>query len=441
MGEVTQLPNKDKDTMRFKMKGFSIATVALLGASLLGQAAEPNGYSAEHPSTASFTSLNDWLRAQEPAFSNWDIGGQFRVRYEARENAGSFPNRDFIERGQDNSNDYLLLREKFHVGYTPQPWVTVFAEARDSRALSDRRNPSVDQDELDLHQAFLALGDAKAFPISVKFGRQELAYGDERFIGVADWANTQRVFDAMKIRFENQCFWIDAFAGRVVIPYDNHLNVANDYDWFWGVYASSQTIVPRQETQLYFLGRNVGDQSPRAITPTLGGPGARDIYTPGLRVRSLPGQFGNWDYGAEIAGQFGSINSAGNRVDHEALAANAVAGYTWKDVWGAPRFGAEYTFASGDRDANDRKHETFELLFGTNHKPYGVMDLFGLRNIHNPSVSFSLRPLPQLSLRADYLLFWLADTHDSAYPESAAARSGNGYGINPRFNSFVGSEL
>jgi hypothetical protein len=44
-------------------------------------------------------------------------------------------------------------------------------------------------------------------------------------------------------------------------------------------------------------------------------------------------------------------------------------------------------------------------------------------------------------VRLDYLAFWLADTHDFAYPESGSARNGNGYGRNPEFDSFAGSEL
>jgi hypothetical protein len=128
-------------------------------------------------------------------------------------------------------------------------------------------------------------------------------------------------------------------------------------------------------------------------------------------------------------------------MDHEALAADVVAGYTWQEVWGTLRFGAEYTYGSGDHDPNDKTHETFDLLFGTNHKLYGLMDLFGLRNTHSPSVSFTIKPTKQFSLRADYLMFWLADTQDFLYPESSAQRTGNGYGLHPNFSSFVGSEF
>lgn len=61
--------------------------------------------------------LNGWLREKSPAFDAWNFGGQGRVRYDVKENAGSFPNSDFIRRGVDNDNSYLLLREKIHAGF------------------------------------------------------------------------------------------------------------------------------------------------------------------------------------------------------------------------------------------------------------------------------------------------------------------------------------
>ena len=50
-------------------------------------------------------------------------------------------------------------------------------------------------------------------------------------------------------------------SGRVIIPRDDHFNIANDYDWFSGIYASSRKLVPWQETDLYFLARDVGQHS------------------------------------------------------------------------------------------------------------------------------------------------------------------------------------
>ena len=56
-------------------------------------------------------------------------------------------------------------------------------------------------------------------------------------------------------------------------------------------------------------------------------------------------------------------------------------------------------------------------------------------------------PTRKLTLSLDYHLFWLADTEDSFYTVTGARRtggaagSGKGYGLNPNYGSFVGSEV
>lgn len=396
---------------------------------------------AKAASAASPGLINEWFRQQDPAFSAWDVGGQFRLRYEDKDDAGFVANRDFLK-SRDNDNGFLLLREKLHIGYKPTPWLGLYAEARNSTADFDKRpSPSPDTDKGDLHQAYVSLGDPKKFPVTLKAGRQELLYGDERFVGIGDWSNTGRVFDAAKLRFENDFLWADAFAGRVVVPRDNHFNIANDYDWFWGVYGSTRKLVPWQDTELYFLSRNVEVGSPNAVATGIGGVTARDIYTIGTRWKSVPGKLGGWEYSTELAGQFGSISSAGGGIDHEAFSADATVGYTWSKAHGTPRLGAGYTYASGDDDPNDTVNHTFEGLFGTNHKFYGVMDLWGLRNIHSARALASWKPWKPLTLSSEFHLIWLAEGNDFLYPESGAGRSGNGYGRNPQFSRFVGSEL
>jgi hypothetical protein len=135
------------------------------------------------------------------------------------------------------------------------------------------------------------------------------------------------------------------------------------------------------------------------------------------------------------------VVSGNEDLDLQAFVVFANVGYTVDSLWGKPRFGLGYDYASGDSDPNDGKQETFEPLFGTNHNYYGVMDLIGPRNINSPRVSFGLKPTKKLSLTLDYILFWLADDHDSFYPESGSPRNANGYGKNPKYDSYVGSEL
>jgi hypothetical protein len=386
--------------------------------------------------------VNDWLRTESEGWSSWDLGGQFRVRYEVRENAGSFSNRDFA-RNLNNDNAYLLERLRYHVGYTPAPWVGVYLEGRTSLEQWDNREPSPDQDSLNFRQAYVTVGDPKQFPLVAKLGRQELLYGEERFIGIGDWSNTGRTFDAAKLQQVGEGWWVDAFAGRMVLPDDGQFAVSNDYDWLLGLYGSTKRLMTWQETQLYVLSRNVAPGAPHALaqgvpgTPTT----ARDILTVGTRWVSLPGALGGWDYSLEAAGQFGSINQGGVRRDQQSFGLFASGGYTWKSAWGTPRLGLGYEFGSGDSDPNDGRNQTFENYFGTNHRFYGSMDLFCQRNMQIPRIVASVKPAAGLNLAAEVLLFWMVDTQDLLYPESGSGRSANGYGRHPGFDSFVGSEI
>ena len=394
--------------------------------------------------------LNGWLRSESEFFKSWDFGGQFRAREEHKEYfaaAGQAGAVDFRKVGGDPDNTYLLLRERAHLGYTPCPWFTAFVEGQGSSSTHDDRNPNAESDgPFDLRQAYLSLGNAGEFPLTAKVGRQELAYGDERLVGVSDWNNISRVFDAARLRFETRDLWVEGFVSRVVLADDNNFDTSNDYEFLSGIYASTRTLIPKQETQFYVLARNAGTGSPTANTgaaPQAGGASPRDIYTIGLRVKSLPGQFHGWDYEAEIAGQFGRFkeSAASASLDQEALAAHIAGGYTWTGACGTPRVGLEYNYASGDSNPNDNKHETFDNLYPTNHKFYGTMDFVSWQNIHEARVSGSFKPIKPLNVTLDYHAFWLADTHDSFYTVAGARRATGGYGINPNNGSYVGSEV
>jgi hypothetical protein len=418
----------------------TILLVALLSVSTTGftqtNTATP-AKAAKPPASAGL--LNDWLRKEFPAAKAWDFGGQVRLRYDSKENAGVTAANDFV-RALSNDNDYFWVRYRLHAGFTPTAWLKVFAQAQHAQTSGDGRATRPDDNEIDLYQAWIELGPSESVPLRLKLGRQELAYGDERFVGKGDWANG-RSFDAARLRYEQAAFTADAFVGRIVLQRDKHFDVANDYDVFSGIYVTTKKLCPLQQTEFFFLARNVGVDSPNALALGVGGPTSRDVYTLGARMKSLPDKLGAWDYSAELAFQFGNVTSGGVQRTLQAWMLDATAGHTWKDAWGSPRVGVGYTFGSGDSNATDGKQETFELLFGTNHRLYGAADVVGLRNMHSPSVNFSVKPMKTLTVRAEFLLFWLADGNDFLYPESGAGRAANGYGRNPQFSQFVGSEF
>ncbi|MGZ4988928.1 MAG: alginate export family protein, partial [Limisphaerales bacterium] len=113
---------------------------------------------------------------------------------------------------------------------------------------------------------------------------------------------------------------------------------------------------------------------------------------------------------------------------------------TWNDAALTPRIGVEYNFASGDDNPNDRTHGTFDNLFPSNHRPYGLMDFVGWQNIHDACFTTLIHPVRNLSITNEVHGFWLADTHDFFYNVSGVPRKTGGYGIKPGAGQFVGTE-
>src|SRR5207302_1347225 len=141
-----------------------------------------------------------------------------RVRAELREN-----NRDF-DSSVDDDNDDAWLLNRFRLGLTVKPvsWLKIYGQTQDAReAFSDRANipgvrSSEGDDELDLRQAYVAIGDTKKFPLLLTIGRQSISYGDSRLVADSRWRNFGRSFDALRLRFEEPNSGVEGFAMRPV---------------------------------------------------------------------------------------------------------------------------------------------------------------------------------------------------------------------------------
>lgn len=419
--------------------------------------------------------LNEYLRANDPYMSAWDFAANLRIRYEDKEEAGTTDagsNWDFSKRPQDdNQNHYTLVRFMPRVGYTGR-WVAFTVEARSSYSYGDERfNPTAagqgltDRDgPMDLHQAFVLIGNHKEFPVSLKIGRQELVYGDQRLVGHFRWGNNARTFDAVKLRWQNAIFGVDLFTGGVVYNDHNNFNHANSQDHFSGAYFNFPTLAKNEIVESYIFARNV---ERGIVTDNWSGvaapfrfPAPQDIYTLGVRVKSKPNAYGPWDYGVEAMYQFGNRTAvfpattvaaalAAPRLDHRAEALVAQGGYTWSQSWGQPRLALIYSFGSGDSNSADSKSGTFQNLFPTNHLFYGYMDLSSLQNMHDLRLAYTLKPTPTTSLALEGHVQRLAKTTDFWYnvagvPRNftgAAVGSGAGYRINPSYSHQLGQEI
>lgn len=489
-----------------------LAAITALGAASVATA---QFYPPPPPAYPGFTNFK--LRAADPYMAQWDIGVNIRARLENKDDAGftsAGQNRDFSGgrpanalNGDrfDNNNTYELLRIMPRIGYTDK-WYQVFAQGRSSASFDDERgnngttftptNPTETANapglkagdgeqennyDLSLHQGYIFVGNHKEFPVSAKIGRQELVYGDQRQVGNFLWNNNARSFDAGKVRYQNAFGGVDLFTGSVVYHDNRNFDKSHyDSEQFSGAYFNLTKlpgITQKQIVETYIYSRNVDRDSLTedwsGVSAPFRQPYVQDLYTVGLRVKSKPNAYGNWDYTAEAMHQFGTINNRNANgtavlpinsptvlnnapeLDQDAYAAIAQLGYTWSDLAWQPRLSLTYSYASGDKNANDTTSNTFQNQFATTHFFYGYMDLNSLQNLHDLRLALEAKPTPKLRVSLEGHLQRLASTDDYWYNVGGVPRSGgtqvlaggtgttngSGYGINSGNSSNLGTEV
>ena len=345
-----------------------------------------------------------------------------RARFEVRNN-----NRDFDDSSNDDNDDsWVLTRFRLGLAVKPRPWLKLYAQTQDVREIdSDRPNiPGVrgteGGDEFDLRQAYVEFADYKKFPLGLTLGRQRLHYGDRRLVADSNWNNFGRTFDGVKVRFQQGKWWVDAFAARPVQIRENVINDSDAADNFFGLYASTEAV-PFQTTDLYVFYRDKSDEQPD-LDPTnrfdpngaWNGPAQR-IATIGTRWKSKKDALGPWDYTVELAYQWGDVWEASRAtpsLDQHAFASGIAGGYTFKSLAWEPRFGLGYDYASGDRNPGDGRSQSFQNLFPSNHEPYGLIDAFAWRNMHDLHFEARLEPVKNVEFEVQWHSFWLAQTSD-----------------------------
>ena len=372
---------------------------------------------------------------------------QERLRWEVRDN-----NFDF-NRGVNAVTDDGWLLDRFRIGMTlkPIPWLKIYAQGQDSREFFAGRTlvpgtgGAEGDDSFDLRQAYIDVSNYSKCPWGLKVGRQVLSYGDERLIGATDWNNFGRTFDAAKITYKITGFSVDAFASTPVVITRNNFNQSDLFNGteinrhlvFSGVYAKFDSL-PFGTVDLYSLvvnepRGNTANVQGSLAAPVTTGSSARhsDFVTLGTRIVGDPKKLHGWEFQGEFAYQTGDVR--GLKLD--AFAATVGVGYNF-DAPLKPRIYAEYNHASGDGNPADGNVGTFQNLFPTNHKPYGVMDAFAWQNLHNAMLSLKVTPLKNVTAQVDCNAFWLADTNDVWYrangltavrPLNAAARGASDY--------------
>jgi hypothetical protein len=326
------------------------------------------------------------------------VRSEFRARVEGFTGSG-------FTRGQDDA--YWMDRFRVNATVRPKKWLAAVAQVQDARAfLKTSGSQGLPfRDTLDLRMAYGELGTAS----TVRIGRQELAFGEQRLLGHANWLNTARSFDGVRATVKRKALQIDAFAASVVTIRPNGFDKSGSGNALYGVYGSTGALVPKQVVEPYFFWR----QS-RGIAAELGGIAPLHQATTGVRVAGpLPFEL---DYSTEVAIQTGSVGP--DRV--RAWAGHALLGKRWSAASFRPRLFVEHNYASGDGHRDDGTRGTFDQLYPTSHDKYGLADQVGWRNISHLRSGLEIKPTTKWQIGGSYHSWWLASETDGLYSASGA---------------------
>jgi hypothetical protein len=173
--------------------------------------------------------------------------------------------------------------------------------------------------------------------LTLRPGRQELAFGSGRLVDVREGPNVRRTFDGGRLLLQTPAWRVEGFVMR---PVQDERGVFDDgsktSQALWGVYSVG--TLPRLsfgKIDLYYL----GFQDDQAVYAQ--GAGSETRHTLGLRLWGTPNA---WDYNWEINYQWGTFGAG----DIQAWTVAANTGYTWTAKAWQPRVGLSTNIASGD---------------------------------------------------------------------------------------------
>ena len=327
------------------------------------------------------------------------LGGEFRFRMEAETNKAF----GATEPAQDT---FTLYRYLVHTELRYRKLFRVFVQGAamfdEDRDLALR---PIDENRWDLHQLFFDLRVlGEDLPLTLRVGRQELSYGNQRLVSPFEWGNIRRRFDGVKLFAKGKTWDVDLWYVKPVIVQRKQSDRLDEDVDFYGAYVTYKGI-PRHGVDVYlFAIDDTGD----ALNPN-GKRGDRSTYSLGSRFW---GKTAGFDYETEWTGQWG--HWAGHTV--EAWSAALDGGYTFEKLAWSPRLGTGFDWASGDRNPFDRQVGTFDQLYPLGHKYFGFLDLVGRQNITAANVNLSAWPVPKKVKAAIwYHAFFLSHERDALY--------------------------
>jgi len=340
------------------------------------------------------------------------LGANLRERFEAFDAAqfGTGPNRN---------DDYVLSRFEVHSDLRLGPHLQIFVQLQSAFAFGKEIRTPVDQNRLDLEQAFMAITDSIAGgTLTLRAGRQQVAFDLQRFISVRDGTNVRQSYDATWIEYERGdwhfiALWSHPVQTRDNSPFDDYSSPSLSHA---GVKLEWQVSAATSVSATW--SRFIQDA---AHFPPASGKESRDSLD-----THCAGARDNFDWDIEAMGQKGHIDSQNIR----AWAFGSLGGYTLTALPWTPRLGLQVDTASGDRVSDDHTFGTFNPLF-PNGAYFSLSGLTGYANLVHAKTSVTVHPTRNLKINLAAAAQWRQTTSDAIYtaPDIPVARTiGHGGG-------------
>jgi hypothetical protein len=331
------------------------------------------------------------------------FGGDIRYQYQW------FENENWGESPKDN-NGFVLTRYLAHADFHAGKHFRTFVQLQSSFANGRVEQPSpVDENQLDLHQAFadLAFSLLKEQSLTIRTGRQELLYGSQRLVAVRDGPNNRQAFDAARLLYTHPGWKADVFFSHYVQSKQQIFDDGFKQNTrLWGAYVVKNNLPILNNADVYYFGllkKNAKFDD---------GAGREVRHSVGSRIWATK-KF--WRYDVEGVYQFGDL--ADKKISAWTFSVNT--GYKFANTKLKPELGIKTELISGDAKYNDNKLQTFNPLFPRGGY-FGLVSLIGPANLIDIHPSFDLELSRKVSFNMDYDIFWRYSRNDGIYGPNVA---------------------
>jgi len=254
------------------------------------------------------------------------------------------------------------------------------------------------------HAAYLEARSREWRPSFVRLGRQEIAWGEGRLLGISDWFLRPRALDAVRARFTSRLLDVEALAtilsppGSIPAEYERQVGGAAGLGSGAQLYGLLGTIHldPLLHGEVMGLARVARAPLLPLLAPS-------DTYVIDGRVF---GERGGLGYAAEFAYELGRLAVPGGR---RLSAWAATAHVDWQSsLMFRPKLVLGSSYATGDDGSASGTMHTFDPILPDARSGLGQMGLYAWSNIFDGSFTITATPLEEIGVTLAYRYVRLA---------------------------------